>query len=78
MAFVCCKESWDMKDDRSWAEEERRQKARRYKGKLSLVISFSHTHTHEGGKVDLMEDFSGSHTSKHRTEGQGGRREEAR
>lgn len=35
-----------MKDDRSWAEEERRQKARRYKGKLSLVISFSHTHTH--------------------------------
>lgn len=51
--FVCCKESWDMKDDKS----------SRRKGKHSLSVS----HTREGGKVELVEDLGGSHTSKDRT-----------
>lgn len=54
---------------------ERRRGGRRHtdtKGtSLSLIISFSHTCG--GGKVNLMEDFSNSHTSKHRTEGWEGR-----
>lgn len=38
-----------------------------------LFLTQTRTHTCEGGKVDLVEDFSSSHTSKHRTEGQEGR-----
>lgn len=41
------------------------------------TLSLSHylflTHTCGGGKVNLMEDFSTSHTSKHRTEGREGK-----
>lgn len=51
--FVCCKESWDMNNDKS----------SRRKGKHSLSVS----HTRKGGKVELVEDLHASHTSKDRT-----------
>lgn len=51
--FVCCNESWDMKADKS----------SRGRGKHSLSVS----HTREGGKVELVDDLRGSHTSKDRT-----------
>lgn len=38
--FVCCKESWDIKDDRSQGAEQRR---RTDSEGNSLIISFSHT-----------------------------------
>lgn len=71
VAFVCCKESWDIKHDRSWGAEEMRQKvAWIQKGKLCRSLSLPLTCTRADGQVDLTEDFSTSHTSKHRTEGQ--------
>lgn len=67
--FVCCKESWDIKDDRSQGAEQRRRQAHGFGGKLAHYLFL----THRVGKVNLVEDFSSAHTSKHRTEGQDGR-----
>lgn len=70
VAFVCCKESWDMKHDRSQGAEEMRQQAHGFKRENSVAHYLFLSHAQRAdGNVDLAEDFS---TSKHRTEGQEG------
>ena len=58
---LCCKESWDIKRWQMW-----RSRGEEEVGNSPSCYLFL-THTQEGGKVDLMEDFHRSHTSKHRT-----------